>query len=114
MKQIKEIFVKKAIIQTLFNLLLAIMWYSIGYYYGSQSVIKAETTFDHSQCQYPNRLSNPANGCDNTDPACPAEIKGGTCENYQPTEQELAPYVPETTQQPATTEIKPKTCVKWE
>lgn len=36
--------------------------------------------FDHSQCQYPARATNPPDGCDNSDPACPAEIKGGSCE----------------------------------
>lgn len=34
--------------------------------------------FDHSVCQYPNRLSNPANGCDNSDPANPECMKYGT------------------------------------
>lgn len=43
----------------------------------------AETTFDHSQCQYPTRTTNPPDGCDNSDPACPAEIKGGNCGNSQ-------------------------------
>lgn len=32
--------------------------------------------FDHSNCQYPDRWSNPANGCDNSDPAVPECIKG--------------------------------------
>lgn len=30
---------------------------------------------DHSNCQYPDRWSNPANGCDNSDPAVPECIK---------------------------------------
>jgi hypothetical protein len=34
--------------------------------------------FDHSNCQYPNRLSNPPNGCDNSDPARPECMKYGT------------------------------------
>ena len=34
--------------------------------------------FDHSQCQYPNRLSNPPDGCDNTDPCDPSNTKGGS------------------------------------
>jgi len=33
---------------------------------------------DHSNCQYPNRLSNPVNGCDNSDPANPQCMKVGT------------------------------------
>lgn len=32
-------------------------------------------TFDHSNCQYPDRWSNPADGCDNSDPAVPECIK---------------------------------------
>lgn len=32
--------------------------------------------FDHAQCQYPARLSNPPDGCDNSDPACGEIIKG--------------------------------------
>ena len=31
--------------------------------------------FDHSQCQYPDRWTNPPNGCDNSDPAVPECIK---------------------------------------
>lgn len=39
----------------------------------------SEVEFDHSNCQYPDRKSNPPNGCDNTDPPCGEEAKGGTC-----------------------------------
>lgn len=38
----------------------------------------AEAPFDHSDCQYPNRLSNPPDGCDNSDPARPECMKFGT------------------------------------
>lgn len=31
--------------------------------------------FDHSDCQYPDRWSNPVDGCDNSDPAVPECIK---------------------------------------
>lgn len=41
--------------------------------------------FDHSNCQYPNRETNPPNGCDNSDPACPETIKYGY--DCQPTPQ---------------------------
>jgi len=34
-----------------------------------------DSTFDHSNCQYPDRWSNPVDGCDNTDPAVPECIK---------------------------------------
>lgn len=33
--------------------------------------------FDHSNCQYPNRVSNPPDGCDNSDPARPECMKIG-------------------------------------
>lgn len=35
----------------------------------------ASQSFDHSNCQYPERWSNPADGCDNSDPAVPECIK---------------------------------------
>lgn len=35
-------------------------------------------TFDHSNCQYPDRWSNPADGCDNSDPAVPECIKASS------------------------------------
>lgn len=35
----------------------------------------ASQPFDHSNCQYPDRWSNPPNGCDNSDPAVPECIK---------------------------------------
>lgn len=35
----------------------------------------ASAAFDHSNCQYPDRWSNPVDGCDNSDPAVPECIK---------------------------------------
>lgn len=35
-------------------------------------------TFDHDQCQYPQRTTNPPDGCDNSDPCDPANTKGGS------------------------------------
>lgn len=35
----------------------------------------AAAAFDHSNCQYPERWTNPADGCDNSDPAVPECIK---------------------------------------
>lgn len=35
----------------------------------------AAAAFDHSNCQYPDRWSNPIDGCDNSDPAVPECIK---------------------------------------
>lgn len=42
---------------------------------GASSQVQG-TTFDHSGCQYPFRATNPSDGCDNSDPACPELIKG--------------------------------------
>lgn len=52
------------------------------------TVSSAPSAFDHSQCQYPNRLSNPPDGCDNSDPARPECMKFGTedCEIPLPVE----------------------------
>lgn len=38
--------------------------------------VSASQAFDHSNCQYPDRWSNPVDGCDNSDPAVPECIKG--------------------------------------
>lgn len=40
-----------------------------------QPTSAAPTAFDHSNCQYPERWTNPADGCDNSDPAVPECIK---------------------------------------
>lgn len=40
----------------------------------------SKAAFDHSNCQYPDRWSNPADGCDNSDPAVPECIKGFSTE----------------------------------
>lgn len=43
--------------------------------------------FDHSSCQYPDRTTNPSNGCDNSDPCDPLDaVKGGSgdCSIPQP------------------------------
>lgn len=38
------------------------------------------TSFDHDQCQYPARSTNPPDGCDNSDPCDPSNVKGGSGE----------------------------------
>lgn len=38
----------------------------------------AAQAFDHSNCQYPDRTTNPVDGCDNSDPCDPAQVKGGS------------------------------------
>lgn len=40
----------------------------------------ADKPFDHSDCQYPDRWSNPQFGCDNSDPAVPECIKAFSTE----------------------------------
>lgn len=40
----------------------------------------ASAAFDHSNCQYPDRWTNPADGCDNSDPAVPECIKAFSTE----------------------------------
>ncbi len=58
--------------------------------------------FAHSQCQYPDRTTNPPNGCDNSDPCDPAQVKGGsgdclptgTAEKQQAITEHNAPFNP--------------------
>jgi hypothetical protein len=40
----------------------------------------AAQPFDHSNCQYPDRWTNPPNSCDNSDPAVPECIKAFSTE----------------------------------
>ena len=77
----------KSKLSTIIILIISMICLAISVYKSSS----AETTFDHTQCQYPNRLTNPANGCDNSDPACPAEIKGGLCDNLQQITENIEP-----------------------
>lgn len=42
----------------------------------TQTMPAQPKAFDHSNCQYPDRWSNPPDGCDNSDPAVPECIKG--------------------------------------
>lgn len=59
--------------------MILLAFYAAGYVVGQQtpaSTVQAQS-FDHSQCQYPDRTSNPVNGCDNSDPCDPANVKGG-------------------------------------
>ena len=91
------------IVQASFISFLVLFAFFVGYYLGTNSaIVKADTGFDHSQCQYPNRLSNPENGCDNTDPARPECMKLGTedCDIPLPVsnpEPEVIVSVPEQT-----------------
>ena len=51
----------------------------------------AAAQFDHSQCQYPNRETNPPDGCDNSDPARPECMKFGTEDCNIPVQDEPTP-----------------------
>lgn len=55
----------------------ALFGYSAGYLMASnqKTASAAPAPFDHSNCQYPDRWSNPVDGCDNSDPAVPECIK---------------------------------------
>jgi len=58
-------------------LTLIIIVYGLNNLHEHKESVKA---FDHSECQYPNRITNPANGCDNSDWSDPTCIKYG----YEP------------------------------
>lgn len=59
--------------------------------------VNAVEAFDHSNCQYPYRTTNPVDGCDNSDPCDPANTKGGSgdcddADNHAPiVEQPVTP-----------------------
>jgi hypothetical protein len=63
--------------------------------------------FDHSQCQYPTRTTNPPNGCDNSDPCDPIKTKNGSgdCEPMSTPEIPMSP--PMSTVTPAQPELVP-------
>jgi hypothetical protein len=46
----------------------------------SKAEALSQPAFDHSNCQYPDRWSNPKDGCDNSDPAVPECIKAFSTE----------------------------------
>jgi hypothetical protein len=58
--------------------------------------------FDHSQCQYPDRTTNPPNACDNSDPCDPANVKGGSgeCIAQPESQQKPASYNIKTVEKP--------------
>lgn len=67
---------------------------SLGTQLGDAS---ASTEFDHSQCQYPDRTTNPPNGCDNSDPCDPqSAVKGGSGECSDVKEPVVQPTTPVT------------------
>lgn len=81
-------------VQFIFLIFLIIFALFVGYYLGRQeNIARATTGFDHSQCQYPNRSSNPIDGCDNTDPARPECMKSGIEDCDLPTMEPIVPIV---------------------
>lgn len=74
--------------------------------------------FDHSNCQYPDRWSNPINGCDNSDPAVPECIKGMSSESdekqcidaFVKSKDEPAPISDSTVAPAASQSVKPLSC----
>lgn len=73
----------KKLISRMTNIVIAafiiggIIGYTVGYFTANNEKVASATTqpFDHSNCQYPERWSNPVDGCDNSDPAVPECIK---------------------------------------
>ncbi len=73
---------------------------NVGYEAGNPTTVQAQV-FDHSNCQYPDRTTNPANGCDNSDPCDPANVKGGSgdcnpVEPAKPAQPVIEPVAPVT------------------
>lgn len=59
---------------------LYVAWWLLSGQVNASSV----PAFDHSQCQYPLRQSNPIDGCDNSDPADPSTAAKGGDESILP------------------------------
>lgn len=86
--------------------MILLAFYAAGYMVGQQTpaaTVQAQS-FDHSQCQYPDRTSNPVDGCDNSDPCDPANVKGGDG-SCKPVEQ---PKPAEPVQQPTQPVTQPE------
>jgi hypothetical protein len=63
--------------------------------------------FDHSQCQYPDRTTNPVDGCDNSDPCDPQSAAKGGSGDCVDIEQPKVNEIPKTVDiQP----VKPNQC----
>lgn len=86
---------------------------TVSLYMGASIVMPVETrpqpaqatdtaVFDYSGCQYPDRTTNPPDGCDNSDPCDPANVKGGsgdctpigTAEKQEAIAEHSAPFQP--------------------
>lgn len=80
------------------------LWLSAN---ANASVSQPAPPFDHSDCQYPERLSNPPDGCDNSDPARPECMKFGTEDCDLPYADGSLPIRNETVAPAASHEVKP-------
>jgi hypothetical protein len=80
--------------------IILLAFYATGYVIGQSNPLPSvqAQSFDHSQCQYPDRTSNPVDGCDNTDPCDPANVKGGdgSCSDALPAQPVIEPVAPVT------------------
>lgn len=78
----------------IFVLGMVILATSVGVFIGSGSVRLSSADVEPQICQYPDRLSNPPGGCDNSDPACGEIAKGATsCPGDQQPTPPSAPAV---------------------
>lgn len=89
----------KTIVAFLPAIILLGFWTAGAFIAGQQTPAPAANaqSFDHSQCQYPDRTTNPPNGCDNSDPCDPSNVKGGSgdcVEAPTPAVQQPAPVEP--------------------
>lgn len=79
----------------MWQLILIMILFGIGFLLildkavaAAAGILEGKQPFDHGLCQYPERLSNPVDGCDNSDPARPECVtKFGTedCDLPYPT-----------------------------
>ena len=82
----------------IYTIIVLMIGFGFGYMVGRSNNTANAQSFDHSQCQYPARATNPVDGCDNTDPACPELIKGATtCPADEPKEVQSPTTLPERT-----------------
>lgn len=72
--------IKTKVLAFLPAVILLAFWTAGSFIAGQQTPAPAAQaqSFDHSNCQYPDRTTNPPNGCDNSDPCDPANVKGGS------------------------------------
>lgn len=55
--------------KALIGLLLIAFFAGVAFLFPAMPINEQPAVFDHSQCQYPDRVTNPVDGCDNSDRA---------------------------------------------